>query len=106
MAELNLKQIIDRLNAEFAGDTRKLVFWYDDKAEFEEDMQGIRLENAKVYYLQRDNQFYTKYFLERVDTATNYLIYAPFPKPETADNHLEDTLLYSKRFFADRAALS
>ena len=105
MAELNLKQIIDRLNAEFAGDTRKLVFWYDDKAEFEEDMQGVRLENAKVYYLQQDNQFYTKYFLERVDTATNYLIYAPFPKPETADNHLEDTLLYSKRFFADRAAL-
>lgn len=105
MAELNLKQIIDRLNAEFAGDTRKLVFWYDDKAEFEEDMQGVMLENAKVYYLQRDNQFYTKYFLERVDTATNYLIYAPFPKPETADNHLEDTLLYSKRFFADRAAL-
>lgn len=31
MAELNLKQIIDRLNAEFTGDTRKLVFWYDDK---------------------------------------------------------------------------
>ena len=30
MAELNLKQIIDRLNAEFVGDTRKLVFWYDD----------------------------------------------------------------------------
>ena len=32
MVELNLKQIIDRLNAEFTGDTRKLVFWYDDKA--------------------------------------------------------------------------
>ena len=27
MAELNLKQIIDRLNAEFTGETRKLVFW-------------------------------------------------------------------------------
>jgi len=26
MAELNLKQIIDRLNEEFIGDTRKLVF--------------------------------------------------------------------------------
>jgi len=105
MAELNLKQIINRLNTEFSGDTRKLVFWYDDKAEFEEDMQGVTLENAKVYYLQRDNQFYTKYFLERVDTTTNYLIYAPFPKPEVADNHLEDTLLYSKRFFADRVSL-
>ena len=105
MAELSLKQIIDRLNTEFVGDTRKLVFWYDDKAEFEEDIRGVTLENAQVYNLQRDNQFYTKYFLERVDTTTNYLIYAPFPKPEVTDNHLEDTLLYSKRFFADRASL-
>lgn len=105
MAELSLKQIIERLNTEFVGDTRKLVFWYDDKAEFEEDIRGVTLENAQVYNLQRDNQFYTKYFLERVDTTTNYLIYAPFPKPEVTDNHLEDTLLYSKRFFADRASL-
>ena len=44
MAELNLKQIIDRLNAEFTGETRKLVFWYDDKAEFAEDMEPERPE--------------------------------------------------------------
>lgn len=105
MAELNLKQIIDRLNAEFTGETRKLVFWYDDKAEFAEDMETVELQNAKVYRLQPDNQFYTKYFLERVDKTTNYLIYAPFPKPDVRDNHLEDTMLYSKRFFADRASL-
>ncbi len=105
MAELNLKQIIDRLNAEFTGETRKLVFWYDDKAEFAEDMETVELQNAKIYYLQPDNQFYTKYFLERVDKATNYLIYAPFPKPDVRDNHLEDTMLYSRRFFADRASL-
>lgn len=105
MAELNLKQIIDRLNAEFTGDTRRLVFWYDDKADFAEDMENVELENAKIYHLQPDNQFYTKYFLERVDTTTNYLIYAPFPKPDVRDNHLEDTMLYSKRFFADRASL-
>ena len=105
MAELNLKQIIDRLNAEFTGDNRKLVFWYDDKGEFAEDMDSVVLENAKVYRLEPDNQFYTKRFLEREDTITNYLIYAPFPKPDVKDNHLEDTLLYSKRFFADRASL-
>ena len=105
MAELNLKQIIDRLNTEFTGETRKLVFWYDDKAEFAEDMESVELQNAKVYRLEPDNQFYTKYFLERQDTETNYLIYAPFPKPEVKDNHLEDTMLYSKRFFADRASL-
>ena len=105
MAELNLKQIIDRLNAEFTGETRKLVFWYDDKAEFADDMETVGLQNAKIYYLQPDNQFYTKYFLECVDKTTNYLIYAPFPKPDVRDNHLEDSLLYSRRFFADRASL-
>ena len=105
MAELNLKQIIDRLNAEFTGETRKLVFWYDDKAEFAEDMETVELQNAKIYHLQPDNQFYTKYFLECVDKITNYLIYAPFPKPDVRDNHLEDTCAYSRRFIADRASL-
>ncbi|HIZ74643.1 MAG TPA: hypothetical protein H9723_05280 [Candidatus Mediterraneibacter stercoravium] len=58
MAELNLKQIIDRLNTEFTEDTWKLIFWYDDNGEFAEDMKDIELENARVYYLKPDNQFY------------------------------------------------
>ena len=78
MSELNLKQITDKLNTEFSGDTRKLVFWYDDKAEFADDINALELVGAKVYHLAQDNQFYTKYFLERLDTNTSYLIYAPF----------------------------
>jgi len=105
MVELNLKQIVKKLNSEFTGDTRKLVFWYDDKGEFAEDIDRIELINAKVYKLKEGNQFYTKYFLEKEDTTTNYLIYASFPKPPVAINHLEDTLAYSKRFYADRASL-
>lgn len=98
MAELNLKQIIDKLNTEFSGDTRKLVFWYDEESEFAEDIDGIELANAKVYKLEQGNQFYTKYFLEKVDTTTNYLVYAPFPKPPVSENHLKDIMIYSKRF--------
>lgn len=105
MAELNLRQITDKLNEEFRGDSRKLVFWYDDEAEFIEDIDTLEMTNAKVYHLEEDNQFYTKVFLERKDTTTNYLIYAPFPRPSVRDNHLEDMLLYSKQFFADRASL-
>ncbi|MEA5083613.1 MAG: BREX-1 system phosphatase PglZ type A [Lachnospiraceae bacterium] len=105
MAELNLKQITDKLNAEFVGETRKLIFWYDANAEFVDDIDTMDISNAKVYHLEKDNQFYTKYFLERVDIRTNYLIYAPFPKPALCDNHLADTLRYSKEFFADRASL-
>ena len=93
MPELNLKQITDKLNAEFAGDTRKLVFWYDDKAEFADDIDSLELVGAKVYRLEPDNQFRTKVFLERQDTQNSYLVYATFPKPSVRDNHLEDTLL-------------
>ena len=105
MAELNLKQITDKLNSEFTGEIRKLVFWYDANAEFVDDVDTMELMNAKVLHLEPDNQFYTKYFLECVDTTTNYLVYAPFAKPAIRENHLADTIKYSKEFFADRASL-
>ena len=105
MAELNLKQIIDKLNTEFTGEVRKLVFWYDANAEFKEDIETMELDNAKILLLEPDNQFYIKHYLECVDTSTHYLIYAPFAKPAIRENHLADTLRYSKEFFADRASL-
>lgn len=105
MSELNLKQITDKLNTEFTGEVRKLVFWYDAGGEFAEDVDSLGLVNAKVLHLARDNQFYTKYFLECVDKRTNYLVYAPFGKPTLRENHLADTMRYSKEFVADRASL-
>lgn len=105
MAELNLKQITDKLNSEFTGEVRKLVFWYDANAEFVDDVDTMELVNAKVLHLEPDNQFYIKYFLECEDTTTNYLVYAPFAKPAIRENHLADTIKYSKEFFADRASL-
>lgn len=45
-----------------------------------------------------------KIFWEKVDTTTNYLIYAPFSKPPVAENHLEDTALFQE-IFAERASL-
>ena len=105
MAELTLKQITDKLNSEFTGEVLKLVFWYDANAEFVDDVDTMDLLNAKVLHVEPDNQFYTKYFLECVDTTTNYLVYAPFAKPAIRENHLADTIKYSKEFFADRASL-
>ena len=105
MAEMNLRQITDKLNEEFKGDSRKIVFWYDEKAEFVEDVDSLELLDAKVFHLEKNNQFYTKYFLEAKDKTTNYLLYAPYPRPHESENHLEDLLLYSKQFFADRASL-
>ncbi|MCC8014548.1 MAG: BREX-1 system phosphatase PglZ type A [Eubacterium sp.] len=105
MADMSLKQITDKLNSEFAGEERRLIFWYDEGGSFAEDVDGLDLENAKVYHLEPDNQFYTKYFFECVDTTGNYLVYAPFAKPDVRYNHLEDTVYYSGQFYADRASL-
>ena len=49
MAGLSLTQIINRLNEEFTGDTRKLVFWYDDNGEFVEDMQRENCDSMIIY---------------------------------------------------------
>lgn len=57
MAELNLKQITDKLNAEFAGDVRKLVFWYDAGAEFAGDVDALGLETPKFCILRRTTSF-------------------------------------------------
>ena len=37
MAELSLKQITDKLNTQFTGENRRLVFEYDANTEFAED---------------------------------------------------------------------
>lgn len=105
MATLDLKQITDKLGDAFTGDTRKIVFWYDDAGEFAEDIDTLEVAGAKLHKLTQTNLFRTKYLLERQDITSNYLIYAPFPKPDARDNALEDTLLYSRRFYADRASL-
>ena len=105
MAELSLKQIEDKLNIEFTGDSRKLIFWYDDNGEFIEDIENLELESAKIHNLTSTNLFSTKVLLEREDTESNYLIYAPYPKPDSRENHLADTIKYSKEFSADKVSL-
>lgn len=103
--ELSPKQIIDRLNDEFAGDGRRIVFWYDDNGDFAEEIEQIKLENAKILILDGHNQFATKLIIEREDRESSFLIYAPFTEPSIRNNHLADVSLYSKRFYADRASL-
>lgn len=93
MAERNLKQITDKLNAEFTGEVRHLVFWYDASSKFVDDVEGLELVNAKVYHIQKDNQFYTKHFLECIDTQTNYLIYALLEKHVDSLNHRAELVI-------------
>lgn len=103
---MNLTQIEERLNKEFnSREGRRLIFWFDAAGEFAEDIDSISLKNAKLYKLAVNDQFYTKYFLECVDTETNYLIYAPFAEPAEQENYLADMVHYSMKFHANKIAL-
>ena len=84
MAEMNIKQIIDRLNAEFTGDTRKLVFWYDDNSEFVEDscIADSRDQDASKRIFRMKFQFKEKkydkdkqYFFVICDDATGLEVF-------------------------------
>lgn len=102
---MNLQTIQEQINKKFQGDSRRLVFWYDDKGEFINDVDSLVLDNATIYRLTGDNTLYTKFLFECEDLTNNYLIYAPFPKPADKDNHLADTAYYSRQFFTDRVSL-
>ncbi|WP_434643280.1 BREX-1 system phosphatase PglZ type A [Thermoanaerobacterium thermosaccharolyticum] len=87
------------------GKKRHIVFWYDDDGEFKDDIDELNLENAKIIKLSKNNYFYVKYQLEKVDTNSNYLLYAPFEKPSPKENYLLDVLKYSMEFSTDKAAV-
>jgi uncharacterized protein (TIGR02687 family) len=107
---MDLKQIKilleDTFNKELTeGKKRHIVFWYDDNGEFKEDIDELNLENAKILKLNNNNNFFVKYQLEKADTESNYLIYAPFGKPSPRENYLLDILKYSIEFSTDKATV-
>ena len=104
MDKLNLAEIEKKLNSVFNAGER-LVFWYDKTGHFEDDIEDLNLGSVKVLRLTDRNAFRTKMIPEHEDPEGRYLIYAPFAKPPVAKNHLENTLLYSQEFFADKLSL-
>lgn len=110
MSDLNLNQIKTRLDELFVTfGERKLIFWFDPKKEFEEDIDNgsIKLRDATIKKIEPHNQFLTKRFFELEDTENNYLVYAPFKRisDEEENNHLLSILKYSTVFNADRLSL-
>lgn len=100
---MNLQEIQDKLNSLLEGSQRKIVFWYDDDASYAEDIDNLQLSNgSKVIKLTGRNNFATKLLLEKQDTETNYLVYAPFSRPEDKENSLVDIFYYSEHFYSDK----
>ena len=100
---MDIKEIQDKLNILLSGTERKIVFWYDDDAAYAEEIDQIELAgDNKVIKLTGSNNFATKLLLEHQDLKTNYLVYAPFARPEDKENSLVDIFYYSEHFYSDK----
>ena len=99
-------KVIQDLNRRFAASLpefyqRRIIFWYDEDKEFEDKLDEVVLENAKVIALTGNNAFSVKKLLSVDDLTTNYLVYSPCVYNRPDDNWLLDVELYSEEFRAD-----
>lgn len=80
---------------------RRIIFWYDEEREFEDKLDELQLENAKIVVLNGCNNFAVKKLLAADDTTSNFLVYSPLRYERLEDNWLINIELYSEEFRAD-----
>ena len=103
---MDTDKVIQDLNRRFAAPLpefyqRRIIFWYDEDKEFEDKLDEVVLEKAKVIALTGNNAFSVKKLLSVDDLTTNYLVYSPLAYNRPDDNWLLDVELYSEEFRAD-----
>ena len=106
MASMDLDTIIRDLNKRFAAPLpefykRRIIFWYDEDREFEDKLDDIQVDNAKLLMLTGTNNFAVKKLLSVDDTTNNYLVYRPLSYESPEDDWLLDIEMYSEEFRAD-----
>ncbi len=101
---MDLQNIQDQLNTEFSKEETRIIFWFDDKGEYEDEVSELQLNNVKLHILDGTNWFYSKWLLNESDTENKYLVYAPFPKPSDTENPLADMYYYSVTYYTDRVS--
>lgn len=80
---------------------RRIIFWYDEEREFEDQVSELSLEGVTIVVLTGSNTFAVKKQLCEDDLASNYLVYDPRLFTKDDDNWLINVQLYSDEFRAD-----
>ena len=80
---------------------RRIIFWYDEEREFEDQVGELALDGVTVLALTGSNTFAVKKRLCEDDLTSNFLVYDPRPGTQDDDNWLINVQLYSEEFRAD-----
>ena len=100
---MDLQDIQNKLGELYEGEGRKIVFWYDDDASYQEEIENIVLpQDCELIKLTGNNNFFAKLRIEREEPDRSFLLYAPFPRPDDRENSLADMFYYAKHFYSDR----
>ena len=99
---MDLQNIQEQLNTEFAKPDCRIIFWFDDKGDYAEEVSELQLDGTKLHILDGSNWLYSKWLLNEQDTESKYLVYAPFSKPSDEENPLADMYYYSVPYYTDR----
>ena len=101
---MDIINIKEQLKNIFKQNTTRIIIWFDDKGEYEDEITELQIEHVKLHILDGTNWFYSKWLLNESDTENKYLVYAPFPKPSDAENPLADMYYYSVPYYTDRVS--
>ena len=52
---MDLQNIQDQLNTEFAKSETRIIFWFDDKGEYEDEVSELQLGDVKLHILDGTN---------------------------------------------------
>jgi len=114
---MNVEKIKESLTQLFYKEGHRLVFWYDVESSFEETLPKIGLHNSestdtpsdlaeiKLIRLDEVSKLGVKILLEKEDSQSKYLIYAPYEEPPLEENWLLDIQLYSRQFRANQVEI-
>ena len=48
--KMDLQNIQDQLNTEFSKEDTRIIFWFDDKGEYEDEVSELQLDKAKFHH--------------------------------------------------------
>lgn len=100
------KRLTDMFAAPLAeACVRRVVFWMDERHEFESDVDGLSLPNVGVIKLTGRNNFAAKRQLLLDDSTRNFLVYDPLTHDDPSGDWLLDIKLMSQEFHADKASM-
>lgn len=80
---------------------RRIIVWRDEEGSFADQVEEMRLDNARVLIMRENTMFTLRRQIEVEFAHENILLYCPMHFEKAEDNWLQDVFLYSEEFRAD-----